>query len=129
MIRVISVIRVPLMRSLLRTPIAGPYMQLITDLSRRPMTWRFGGPRRRRSLDALAVHAEFAESPGQEAARGLSPSSRDALDDREPHCGNDPSELEARPRVELLELGFGSLATGQQGEHVQIHPLRGVGLV
>src|SRR5262245_55918249 len=32
MIRVISVIRVPLMRSLLRTPIAGPYMQLITDL-------------------------------------------------------------------------------------------------
>src|SRR5262245_50511857 len=34
MIRVISVIRVPLMRSLLRTPIAGPYTQLITDLRR-----------------------------------------------------------------------------------------------
>src|SRR5262245_23267625 len=32
MIRVISVIRVPLMRSLLRTPVAGPYTQLITGL-------------------------------------------------------------------------------------------------
>jgi hypothetical protein len=31
MICVISVIRVPLMRSLLRTPIAGPYTQWITD--------------------------------------------------------------------------------------------------
>src|SRR5262245_2272287 len=32
MIRIICVIRVPLMRSLLRTPIAEPYTQLITDL-------------------------------------------------------------------------------------------------
>jgi hypothetical protein len=31
MVRVISVIRIPSMRSLLRTPIAGPYTQLITD--------------------------------------------------------------------------------------------------
>jgi hypothetical protein len=32
MIRVIRVIRVPLMRSSLQTPIAEPYTQLITDL-------------------------------------------------------------------------------------------------
>jgi hypothetical protein len=33
MISVISVIRVLLMRSLLRTPIAEPYVQLISDLN------------------------------------------------------------------------------------------------
>jgi hypothetical protein len=38
MIRVIRVIRVPLMRSMLRTPIAELYTQLIPDLKRRWLT-------------------------------------------------------------------------------------------
>lgn len=71
----------------------------------------------------------FAGSPGWAVARSLSPSSRDTLDDREPHGGNDTRELEASPRVELPELRFGSLAARQQSEHVQIHPLCRVGLV
>src|SRR5262249_7986518 len=101
------------------------FIIFFTPSFKRLTTGRLANRAHQRSLGALAVHAGSVGSPGQAAVRGLSPSSRDTFDDRESHGRNDPRELEARSRVELPELGFGSLTTGQQREHVQIHPLRG----